>query len=259
MVTNESQGLPPFLLNTIPKSGTHLVKQMLRGIPGMNHHPDKGMFGHIQYQTSIQLERIKDLTNNEFVNGHLFYSTEWETFFKELSMKQIFVYRDPRDVIVSYAYFIPALKIHPLYDTFKQEGFTHRDRIKFLIKGGQPTDPKKAYQPDVLEWYKSFSTWIGKDNVHPVRFEDLISSDTSRLQATHRIVKFLWGDLSMPSSRQEMVGKMIQNIDPGTSPTFRKGKIGGWKDEMDGELRSTFKKVAGPLLIELGYEKNLDW
>ncbi len=255
----ESQGLQPFILNSIPKSGTHLLKQLLLGIPEMKHHPDKGMFGHIHYQTPLQLSRMKDLSKHEFVNGHLFYSKDWETFFNKLNMKQIFVYRDPRDVIVSYAYFIPTLKIHPLYDTFHQKGFTHRDRIKFLIEGGQPTDPRGAYQLNVYEWYKSFSDWIGKKHVHSVRFEDLTSSKTRRVQEVHKIVRFLWGEEPVPSTGQKMVGKMINNINPQTSPTFRKGKIGGWKNELDDELRTLFKDIAGQLLIDLNYEKNKSW
>ncbi len=256
---HDNQGLPPFLLNSIPKSGTHLLKQLLLGIPGMKHDPNKGMFGHMHYQTEAKLDAMDNLTNHEFVNGHLYYTSEWETFFNKRNMKQIFVYRDPRDVVVSYAYFIPTLKIHPLYDTFTQENFTHRDRIKFLIQGGHPTEKKWGYQHDVAEWFKSFSAWMSKPEVFSVRFEDLTSSDKSRIQAVHRIVKFLWGENPVPSTRPLIVWKMIQNINPQTSPTFRKGKIGGWRNEFDDELKALFKQKAGQLLVDLDYEKDENW
>jgi Sulfotransferase domain len=254
------ESLPPFLLNSIPKSGTHLLKQILLGIPGMKHNPDKGMFGHSHYQTDLQLERVKNLSNNEFINGHLFYSKEWEEFFKGLNMKQIFVIRDPRDVIVSYAYYIPTLKIHPLYDTFQQEGFTHRDRMKFLIEGGQPIDSKKPYQPNVKDWYTSFSDWMERDGVFSVRFEELIISEKERIQTLNRMVDFLWeNNESIFIDKSVLVDKMVENINPGTSITFRKGKIGGWKDEFDDELKSLFKQYAGQLLVTLQYEKDTNW
>ncbi len=247
------------MLNSIPKSGTHLLKQILLGIPGMQHHPDKGMFGHYQYQTAKHLENIRNLSHNEFANGHLFYTSEWESFFNELKLKQIFVLRDPRDIVVSYAYFIPTLPIHPLYSTFQQEGFTHKDRIKFLIEGGQPITKTKYVQPDVSEWFTSFSKWSERENVFTVKFEDLTSSHLKRIQTVHRIVKFLWDEQPVPFTRPVMVGKMIQNINPETSPTYRKGKIGGWKEEFDKELITLFKQYAGQLLIDLQYEKNMNW
>ncbi|WLD94951.1 sulfotransferase domain-containing protein [Alkalihalobacillus sp. AL-G] len=251
--------LPPFLLNSIPKSGTHLLKQLLLGIPGIQHHPDKGMFGHYEYQTEIQINRARNLPNNEFINGHLYYSKKWEHFFHDMNMKQIFVIRDPRDVVISYAYFIPKLPIHPLYTTFTQKGFTHRDRIKFLIEGGQPTDPKKAYQPNVQDWFTSFSDWMDKDNVLTIRFEELLSSPFKKIQTVNKIIQFLWEDRPVPFTSPILVGKMIQNINPTTSPTYRKGKIGGWREEFDDELKRTFKIIAGDLLIALNYETNQNW
>jgi Sulfotransferase domain len=255
----ELYDLPPFLLNSIPKSGTHLLKQILLGIPRMQHHPDKGLMGHIHYQTDIKLEGVKNLSNNEFINGHMFYSKEWEELLKSLNMKHIFVSRDPRDIIVSYAYFIPTLKIHPLYETFQQEGFTHRDRIKFLIEGGQRTDHKHMHHPNVNDWYNSFISWVERDGVLSLSFEDLISSEKERIKTINKIVDFLWEDKLNPKSKTVMVEKMVQNINPGTSPTFRKGRIGGWKDELDEELKSLFKKFAGELLVKLNYEKDNNW
>lgn len=257
-ILSNSNELDPFVMISIPKSGTHLLKQILLGIPGMQHHPDKGIMGHFNNQPKLHLSRVETLQKNEFVNGHLFCTDDWEAFFAKLNMKKIFVMRDPRDVVVSYAYFIPTLPIHPLYETFHQDGFTHKDRIKFLIEGGQPITPNNPYQPNVTEWYKSFSEWKYRPNVFTIRFEDLTSSEGSRNLVLHHLVKFLWQD-SVPNSRSWMVGNMINNIDPKTSPTFRKGNIGGWQDEFDLELKELFKKEGGELLTSLNYEKDMEW
>ncbi|WP_257349092.1 sulfotransferase domain-containing protein [Pseudalkalibacillus decolorationis] len=259
MGNREEHSLPAFLLNSIPKSGTHLLKQILLGIPGMKHYPDKGMFGHYEYQTDIQINRAKNLEDDEFINGHLFYSNKWEEFFNDINMKQVFVIRDPRDIVVSYAHFIPTLPIHPLYATFTQKGFTHRDRIKFLIEGGQPIDPRVAYQPNVNDWFTGFSEWMVKYNVLTIRFEDILSSPLTKLKTVNKIVQFLWDGRRVPGTSPIMVKKMIQNIDPISSPTYRKGKIGGWRKELDTDLKDTFKNIAGDLLISLNYEKDHNW
>ena len=36
--------------------------------------------------------------------------------------------------------------------------------------------------------------------------------------------------------------------------TFRKGQIGGWREEFSSEHERAVEGVVGPLLVELGYE-----
>ncbi len=40
---------------------------------------------------------------------------------------------------------------------------------------------------------------------------------------------------------------------------FRKGQVGGWRDEWSSDDRFAFDDVAGDLLIELGYEPDASW
>jgi hypothetical protein len=57
----------------------------------------------------------------------------------------------------------------------------------------------------------------------------------------------------------DAVGKMEMGADPDRSKTFRKGKTGGWQKHFSAEHKALFKNYAGDLLIDLGYEKDLDW
>lgn len=246
--------IPRFFLNSIPKSGTHLLKQLLLGIPGIHYNSQIGLYGHYEYQTVEKLQPIKNLPPHSFANGHLHYSAKWETFFKELNMKQVFVWRDPRDVLISYAHFIPKTQIDHLYPTFTQEGFTHRDRIKFLIEGGPLVEDGKPDHPGIQEWYQSFSGWLNRPNVHAIRFEDMIASEQLKRKTTGKMLDFLFEASEQPFPREEWITAMISNIRPEASVTFRKGKSGGWKDEMDDELKALFQACAGDLLEQLGYE-----
>ncbi|MCQ6288444.1 sulfotransferase domain-containing protein [Bacillus cereus] len=65
-------------------------------------------------------------------------------------------------------------------------------------------------------------------------------------------------DQLSPDQLNQWALKMIENLHPQTSPTFRKGKIGGWRDEFTDEMKEAFK-AAGNLLISLEYEENLNW
>lgn len=246
--------IPRFFLNSIPKSGTHLVKQLLLGIPGLQNDPHHGIYDHYHYQTEEQLASVTALPDHSFVNGHLYYSKDWETFFNGLNMKQIFVLRDPRDVVISYAHFIPKTQIDHLHHTFTQEGFTHRDRIKFLIEGGKLVVTGVADHPDIRQWYKSFSNWKDRPNVYSIRFEDLVSSEQTKRNTVGEMLDFICEGTNPSFNREEMITAMIANINPEASVTFRKGKSGGWRDEMDEELKALFLERAGDLLAELGYE-----
>ena len=45
----------------------------------------------------------------------------------------------------------------------------------------------------------------------------------------------------------------------GVSNTFRKGQIGGWREEFSEEHAQAARETAGPLLVELGYEADPEW
>jgi hypothetical protein len=92
-----------------------------------------------------------------------------------------------------------------------------------------------------------------------VTYEELMVSISSRRKAITRIANYLWEDLSPPVPIPNMVNLMEKSVNPGRSPTFRKGQIGNWREEFDEELIRTFKQVAGGELIRLGYEKDDKW
>jgi hypothetical protein len=244
---------PPFFFNSIPKSGTHLVKQLLLGIPDIQNDELKGLYGELSYNKDA-VEWLINLKDNEFLNGHIFYSHEWEELLERCSLKQIFMIRDPRDVVVSMAYFIPKLPEHDLYELFTATGMTHKKRLLMLIRGINTHS-----HPDIGEWFTHFMGWLNHPSVLTLSYEELMLSRASCLSSTKKIARFVTEDQLSPDDLEHLALKMIENLHPQKSPTFRKGKIGGWKDEFTEEMKETFKSAAGDLLISLGYEKDLNW
>jgi hypothetical protein len=60
-------------------------------------------------------------------------------------------------------------------------------------------------------------------------------------------------------SEKTAIGALKSSIIPRKSGTFRKGRPGGWQEHFSPRNKQVFKEVAGDLLIQMGYEKNLDW
>jgi hypothetical protein len=249
--------IPPFIVSSVPKSGTHLTHQILNGVPSLSHdinnqeikffvnNPPTGFY-------EDHIRRLKNLKPNEFGLGHLHFTSRYANLLKELHLKHVFVYRDPRDVLISLTYFIPEKwTLHPLHEPFKN--LTTKQRSLALIKG------IKGKFPNFKEYFGPFYGWLhDKDSLH-VSFEDLVGTDDSRQQTLHKIIRYLWNHHPTPLPAHRLVELMESNIEPTQSRTFRKGKIGSWKEEFDEETKNAFKDVAGQLLIETGYEKNHEW
>lgn len=90
-----------------------------------------------------------------------------------------------------------------------------------------------------------------------IRFEDLVSEN--REEMIRKIVEFYCEQSKTDPNVNEIVTIACNNINPRRSHTFRKGKVGGWKELYTDEHKDQMKAVAGELLIQLGYERTLDW
>ena len=90
-----------------------------------------------------------------------------------------------------------------------------------------------------------------------LHFEDFITQRDKAIQCVfeHAIER---GFQTMVPT-QDAINALAQNIDPKRSPTFRSGKVGGWKNSFTEEHKRIFKDTTGDLLIRLGYEDNYDW
>ncbi|MBN8207259.1 sulfotransferase domain-containing protein [Bacillus sp. NTK071] len=246
--------LSAFLMTSMPKSGTHLMKQLLLGIPGVSHDLKDRFYPE---KTTILMEKLNQINSNHFGQGHLFFSKELSNSLSDASIKHIFISRDLRDVVVSFAYFIESkYPAHPLHFFFSEPTTTQKDKYMALIKG---VEKDGLSYPDIATWASSYEGWLSDDHTLTVTYEDLMSSTESMDRQLIRIVTYLWEE-DLPSSYHSvLIQLMKKNLDPSASPTFRNGHIGNWKEEFDDELKSAFNNVAGKWLIRNGYEKNQDW
>lgn len=249
--------LPPFIANSVPKSGTHLLHQVLTAMPGVEHDilDQKTKFFVNNPPTRFYEDhscRLSQLKPNQFGLGHLHCTKEYKDLLHKYGLKHIFIYRDPRDVLVSLAYFIPSKwNKHPLYHGFKS--ISVKQRLLSLIRGipGQ--------FPNFYNYFSPYYGWLNEEDILAVKFEELIGTSQQRRQTILRIASYLWKDRTPPIPLQQMAVMMEKGIDSNTSRTFRKGKVGEWRKEFDPEVKAAFKKVMGTLVFDTGYEKNNEW
>ena len=252
---------PPVLANSVPKSGTHLLDQVVAALP---HRRCYGTFLESMTASYVFRERtdastvafIEKLVSGEVVRAHLHHSTPAQGALAEQNVVHYFIYRDPRDVVVSEAHYLRSMNLwHKLHPYFKRLP-TFTDAVSLAIRGLQPGEADLEY-PDIARRYRRFLPWLHSPAVCAVRFEELVSP--RRRGAIERIVRFYADRCGEPFDIEEVVDTAEARIAPSRSHTYRAGKTGGWGGVFTDEHKQSFKSLSGGLLGELGYESSADW
>ena len=250
----------PILVNSFPKSGTHLLYQVF-----FNQCFIKDYKVFIASMPSISKQPIKELdvidsvnkiTNSELVRSHIYYSKALDFTIKNKCV-HYFIYRDPRDVVVSEAnYLFNMNKWHRLHGYFKKYK-SLEDRIKFAILGNEFHKTNTLYG-NINSRYLDYIGWIKNPNVFSVKYEDLIGSHKeSKLEEIINYYLLMNNNVSIDF--KQFFLNSISSINPSKSHTFHSGGSGKWKNFFNNEHKDLFKKYAGDLLVNLGYENDLNW
>lgn len=253
--------MPKILINSVPKSGTNLLIQIVKGIPGI--FQDQKVFYH-----SGNRSELLNIKPGEMVSSHIKYNKIFSRELQSKSIKQVFIYRDLRDVAVSMVHFInDKLHTHPLYPVFQNRLLTFEEQLNALICGIDFNEEEQIFNnygmvryPGIFEEYRSIYEWIKDPTVCSIRYEDLRYNEILKGKNILSIINFLWEDLEhLGIDKFHLLNLMKQNINPEKSWTFRQGNVGGWIDEFTVENKKNFKEVTGDFLIQLGYEKDNNW
>jgi hypothetical protein len=249
--------------NSFPKSGTHLLTQVLCGFTKLGPVVDSGLPAIVTYEgatgrprkASSILKDINRLKPGDIAYGHLHAIPEVVSALTGPGVLSFFVVRDPRDVVVSHVHYVTEIETdHAHHHYYAQELRSFEERLKVSILGR----PELIHPfPNIWERFKPYIDWLDIPEVLLLRFEDLINNRTASLgQILDHVVS-----RGFPSrySRDESIQVLDSVIDPGKSPTFRSGKVGQWQGAFNREHRQLFKDISGGLLLRLGYEVDYDW
>jgi hypothetical protein len=252
---------PPVFGNSKPKSGSHLLLQILNGftqiMPYRYVAADPVRTIEKEGRRKRQEEVLSDLQRvprGVIGWGYVEASPENVTFLCQPERVNYFIYRDPRDMLVSQVFFATDMHeehgMHAYYKSLPDFGA----RLKVAITG---LDQDGLHMVSVRQRYEGVFPWLEQKQVLCLRFEDLINDRETSLNAMLAEVEKT--GYTLPTAREQALAVLREAIQPGKSHTFRSGKTGGWREHFTAEHKQLFKDVAGDLLVRLRYEKNNDW
>ena len=251
----------PIFGNSKPKSGSHLLVQILNG------------FTRIMPYRYVDAEPIRTIrkdggrrTGDDVLSdlqkvprgvigwGYVEATPENVAFLCQPGRVNYFIYRDPRDLLVSQVFFATDMyEDHAMHEFYKSLT-DFNERLKVAITG---IDNNGLYMVSVKQRYEGVFKWLEQQHVMCIRFEDLIENRDVTLNAMLDEVEKT--GYKIPTPRERALSILRDAIQPAKSHTFRSGKTGDWRELFTEEHKKLFKDVAGDLLVQLGYEGSNDW
>ena len=249
---------PPIFGNAKPKSGSHLLLQVLNGFTKIMPYaytvaaPVRTIKRDGGRRTAEEVaDDLRRQPRHAIGWGYVEASPENIEVLCQPSRVNYFIYRDPRDMLVSQVFFATDMHeghgMHEYYTSLPD----FDARLKVAITG---IDRDGLKMVSVRERYTGVFKWLEQEHVMCIRFEDLINNREETLLAMLDEVEKT--GYQIPTPREKALEILIEAINPKKSHTFRSGKTGSWVDHFSEENRALFKEVSGDLLRRLGYEEN---
>ncbi len=252
----------PILLGiSFPKSGTHLLDQILLGFSNVAPFSKRVHSFYAEYEGESGRKRgseqalawLDSLRAGDVASAHLFSRPDSIARVTSPRFVPYFIFRDPRDVVVSHVFYVTDMEARHVHHAYYQSLPDFNARLTVSILGKPDASIEFL---NIGDRFAPYLGWLDQDEVLTIHFEDLIHARAATLT---RIMEHLLVRAPLQTSRQLILNSLETSINPTKSPTFRSGKTGEWKKYFTDEHKKIFKDAAGDLLIKLGYEKDNDW
>ena len=258
---SQSETLPVLLGISFPKSGTHLLDQVLLGFSKVAPYAKRLYSFYAEYEGESGRQRspeqalkwLDTLQPGDVASAHLFARSEVVERVCSPAFIPYFIFRDPRDVVVSHVFYVTDMEARHVHHAYYQSLPDFNARLNVSILGRPDTGIEF---PDIAERFTPYIGWLDEPAVLKIHFEDLIHDRAGML---NQIIDHFLAYVELQAPRELILEALESSINPGRSPTFRSGKTGEWKKHFTEKHKTIFKDVAGDLLVRLGYEKDYDW
>ena len=255
---------PTLLGISFPKSGTHLLDQILLGFSNVAPFAKRVHSFYAEYEGESGLKRSPEQAlawldalrangGRDVASAHIFARPEAVARVCSPAFVPYFIFRDPRDVVVSHVFYVTDMEARHVHHDYYQSLPDFNARLTVSILGRPDAGIEFS---NIADRFAPYLGWIDQPEVLTIHFEDLIHDRAATLT---QIMDHLIIRAPLHATRQLILDSLETSINPKKSPTFRSGKTGEWKKYFTDEHKKIFKEAAGDLLVKLGYEKDGNW
>lgn len=245
-----------FLLHAIPKCGTHYIERIIRLIT------NKDVCCQNISHSNLRRAYRKKFIIRTFEP----YSLEAMQLIEKNRHRLIALIRDPRDALISHVFYMRTYADDP-NSKFNRDFFTVganfdlltlEKQIKSLIVGDR-------YAPSYIQFYKERMGWALQKNTLVVKFEDLVEdpiyNNKNAQEATIlKIAQYLHLYITVDHLEYVLENMFVKRKDrEENGKLFHRSSVGNWRTFLNEEHKALLKNLIGKELIQLGYEKDLDW
>ena len=240
-----SKSQKKILIVSLQKCGTHLIHKIMS---------EAGMesVGVGKDCTVADFRKLKD---HQYLWSHYPPS---DNFLSEIengnrNFKLIFNYRDPRDALVSWLYWMHpenAKVTHTPREYVKKtyRGFTDDELLEIFIK----IDKFRPIEYNIIENFRLSRAMLFHPGVHKIRFEDLVGAkgggnDGDQFVTLEKLFSYL--QISNIGIKH-IAAKAFDR----ESETFRRGCIGEYKEKFSKKNLTLFEKLHCDLIAQYGYK-----
>lgn len=156
----------PLFLNSVPKSGSHLLRNIIRMFVPVE---DQYQAEFIQHHFIQHHLAAFDPERNMLSWGHLFFTAEFKKLLS--GVRHIVLVRDPYDWVLAQARFVLSNEFNaPGFDQLKGPDVPVEAVLNLMIEGTRP-----QLAPLAITYHYNAVAWLDA-GVHLVRYEELISA-----------------------------------------------------------------------------------
>lgn len=256
---------PPILVNSIPKSGTHVVLSALDRLPrirsagvlvtnkDMLAAPGTREDGRPRSRLSERQQRwLLSVPGGHYAVSHLWGRKEFIELIRAHGFRLVFVIRDPRDALIAHVHYTLRMKRGIHHRQFRAIP-TEQERYRAAITGFPSDERGPALLPlDVR--LRGYAPWLHLEDCLTIRFEEMVGERGGGSNARQRAaLAELCDHLAVELPDADLRKVAAATWSP-KSATFRRGRAGGWRSELDADTLAVFREtVPAELMATYGY------
>jgi hypothetical protein len=233
----------------LPKSGTTWLANMFASVPGYR----RANPSHVsQEDYNLRQDTFREFDRRlVVVRMHTPPSQENITILKQEGIRYCVLYRDLRDVAISWFYHIRNDTDHLLHNAIKDMSLM--EGIEYFAQ-----NRLSGYASWIRGWRENRDELNSVEIAYEALLGDTrtVFADLARFFSI-RLSDDLLNKIVYDNSFRGRTGRHRGEED--ITSFLRKGIEGDWKNHFSEAHKQKFKAIAGDLLIELGYERDYGW